>query len=92
VTSLKTVELTTTECIEKLKADSRGRNDARQGDKEHSMPDLPSHHDTGPGVSDPPIAASSRRRRVLIVVAVVALLVLFAVLHLTGVVGGESHG
>lgn len=55
------------------------------------MPDLPPHHDTGPGVSDPPIARSSRPRIVLIVVAVVALLVLLAVLHLTGVVGGESH-
>ncbi len=55
------------------------------------MPDLPSHHDTGaPAVGDP-IAAPSRRRTVLVAVAVVALVVLAAVLHLTGVLGGGSH-
>ena len=55
------------------------------------MPELPSHEDTGPAVSQAPIAGTSRRRKVLIAAAVVALLVLLAVLHLTGVVGGESH-
>jgi hypothetical protein len=55
------------------------------------MPELPSHQDTGPAVSEVPIAGTSRRRKVLIAAAVVALLVLIAVLHLTGVVGGESR-
>jgi len=54
------------------------------------MPELPSHEDTGPAVSEAPIAGTSRLRKVLIAAAVVALLVLVAVLHLTGVVGGES--
>lgn len=52
------------------------------------MPELPSHEDTGPAVSEAPIAGMSRRRKVLIAVAVVALLVLVAALHLTGVIGG----
>ena len=55
------------------------------------MPELPSHEDTDPAVPEAPIAGMSRRRTVLIAAAVVALLVLLAVLHLTGVVGGESH-
>jgi hypothetical protein len=55
------------------------------------MPELPSHQDTGPPTSEVPIAGTSRRRKVLIVVVVVALLVLLAVLHLTGVLGGEGH-
>ncbi|GIH19032.1 hypothetical protein [Rugosimonospora africana] len=55
------------------------------------MPDLPSHQDTGSGVSQTPIAGVSRRRKVLVAVVVVALVVLVAVLHLTGVIGGESH-
>jgi hypothetical protein len=55
------------------------------------MPKLPSHQDTGPTVSEAPIAGTSRRRKVLIAAAVVALLVLVAVLHLTGVIGGESN-
>ena len=55
------------------------------------MPELPSHEDTGPAVSEAPIVGMSRRRKVLIVAAAVTLLVLIAVLHLTGVVGGESH-
>ncbi len=56
------------------------------------MSELPSHQDSGPDETEVPIAATSRRRGVVIVVAVVALVVLFAVLHLTGVVGGEGHG
>lgn len=55
------------------------------------MPELPSHQDTGPAVSEAPIASTSRHRKVLIAAAVLALLVLIAVLHLTGVVGGESR-
>jgi 4-hydroxybenzoate polyprenyltransferase len=56
------------------------------------MPELPSHHDTGPAVENTPIAAGrSRRRKVLIAVVVVALVALAAVLHLTGVLGGEGH-
>ena len=54
------------------------------------MSELPSHEDTGPAVAKAPIAGGSRRRKVLITVAVVALLVLVAVLHLTGVIGGEN--
>jgi hypothetical protein len=55
------------------------------------MPELPSHQDTGPAVPDAEIGGMSRRRKVLVAVAVVALAVLAAVLHLTGVLGGESH-
>jgi len=55
------------------------------------MPELPSHHDTGSAVSKAPIAGRSRRRKVLIAVVVVSLVVLAAVLHLTGVLGGEGH-
>jgi hypothetical protein len=55
------------------------------------MPELPSHQDTGSGESEAPIAGASRRRTVLIVAGVIVVLVVFAVLHLTGVVGGESH-
>lgn len=55
------------------------------------MPELPSHQDTGTPVSEASIAGTSRRRKVLVTVVVVALLVLAAVLHLTGVIGGESH-
>jgi hypothetical protein len=54
------------------------------------MPELPSHEDTGPAVSEAPIAGRSGRRKVLITAAVVVLLALIAVLHLTGVIGGES--
>lgn len=54
------------------------------------MPELPSHEDTGPAVSEAPIAGRSRRRKALIAAAVVTLLVLVAVLHLTGVIGGEG--
>ena len=54
------------------------------------MPELPSHEDTGPAVPGVPIAGRPRRRKALIAAAVVALLVLVAVLHLTGVIGGEG--
>lgn len=55
------------------------------------MSELPTHSDTGSGPAEPGIAPTSRRRRLLIIGAVVALVVVFVVLHLTGVVGGESH-
>jgi hypothetical protein len=55
------------------------------------MSELPSHPDTTPANSPAPIAGTSRRRKVLIAVVVVALVVLTAVLHLAGVLGGESH-
>jgi hypothetical protein len=55
-----------------------------------AMPELPSHQDTGP-LSKSPMAGPSRRRKVLVAVVVVALVVLVAVLHLTGVIGAESH-
>lgn len=55
------------------------------------MPELPSYQDTGPHTPEAPIAGTSRRRKVLITIVVIALVVLAAVLHLTGVIGGESH-
>jgi hypothetical protein len=55
------------------------------------MPELPSYQDTGAPRSEAPIAGTSRRRKVLIAAVVVALVALVVVLHLTGVIGGESH-
>ena len=55
------------------------------------MSELPSYEDTGPHTPEPSIAGRSRRRKVLVTVVVVALVVLAGVLHLTGVIGGESH-
>jgi hypothetical protein len=55
------------------------------------MPDLPSHSDSGSTGTEPGIAPASRRRKAALVGLVVGLLVLFVVLHLTGVVGAESH-
>ncbi len=60
------------------------------------MPDLPSHPETDPTgpagpVAGPVIEGWSRRRKALVIAAVVGVLVLFAVLHLTGLVGGEGH-
>ena len=59
------------------------------------MTGLPSHPETDrPGADDAPepsIGATSRRRRVLGIAVGVALVVVFIVLHLTGVVGAESH-
>jgi len=84
-------ELTATECIEKLGTTERHR---REDDKEPLMSDLPSHRDTA-GSTDPASRISDRRMaagpKVLLAVAVVGVLVLLAVLHLTGVLGGESH-
>jgi hypothetical protein len=61
------------------------------------MSDLPSHPDSGPAghpspdVSEPPIVSGSRRRKALVIAAAVGVLVLVAVLHLTGVIGTEGH-
>jgi hypothetical protein len=55
------------------------------------MPELPAHSDTGPAVPEQVIEPTSRLRRLVIIGAVVAVVVLFVVLHLTGVVGAESH-
>jgi hypothetical protein len=60
------------------------------------MADLPTHSDTGdhPGTGghgEPPAGPRTRRKVVWVAIGV-ALLVLFVVLHLTGVVGAESHG
>lgn len=57
------------------------------------MSDLPAHPDTNEGDPDVTAAApaTSRRRRAAVIAAVVALTALFVVLHLTGVVGSESH-
>ncbi len=55
------------------------------------MSDLPPHQDPGPAGSDTPIGGTSRLRKVLIAAAVIGLLLLVAVLHLAGVLGGESH-
>ncbi|HEX5204268.1 hypothetical protein ACFQS1_37870 [Paractinoplanes rhizophilus] len=55
------------------------------------MPELPSHQDTGPAMSESPLDGRSRRRKVLGAVVVVALVALAVVLHLTGVLGAEGH-
>jgi len=55
------------------------------------MSDLPPRQDAGPAGPDAPIGGTSRLRKVVIAAAVVGLLVLFVALHLTGVLGGESH-
>jgi hypothetical protein len=60
------------------------------------MSDLPAHPETGSAAdtgpaSEDPIGGWSRRRRALVIAAVIGLVVLVAVLHLAGVVGGESH-
>jgi len=55
------------------------------------MSDLPPHPDADPAGSDAPVGGMSRLSKVLIAAAVVGLLVLVVVLHLAGVLGGESH-
>ena len=55
------------------------------------MSELPSYEDTGPHAPEASIGGTSRLRKVLVAVVVVALVVLAAVLHLTGVIGVESH-
>jgi hypothetical protein len=57
------------------------------------MSNLPTHPDTNDDHPDVTAAvpATSRRRRAVVIAAVVALIAVFVVLHLTGVVGSESH-
>ena len=61
--------------------------------KEPFVSDLPSHPDTGQAgpAPEPPPGGWSRGRKALVVAVLIGLLVLFAVLHLTGVVGAEGH-
>lgn len=61
------------------------------------MADLPTHSDTGDEpatrrpAEEPATGPTSRQKAVWVAIGV-ALLVLFVVLHLTGVLGAESHG
>ena len=60
------------------------------------MPDLPAHPESSPAghtdaASGPPIVGWSWRLKALVIAGIVTVLVLVAVLHLTGVIGGESH-
>ena len=55
------------------------------------MADFPAHPDTGTDPDAQAAAARPRWKAALWVAAVVAVLVLFIVLHLTGVVGADSH-
>jgi hypothetical protein len=55
------------------------------------MPDFPAHPDSGTDPDAEAAAARPRWRTALWAAAVVAVLALFIVLHLTGVVGAESH-
>jgi VIT1/CCC1 family predicted Fe2+/Mn2+ transporter len=55
------------------------------------MPELPSYEDSGATAPHAPIAGGSRRRKALVAAVLVALVVLAAVLHLTGALGGESN-
>ncbi|MGH6657306.1 MAG: hypothetical protein ACRDVE_19155 [Actinocrinis sp.] len=57
------------------------------------MAELPAHPDTEPrGADDEPAFAGVSRRRTMLGIAIaVVLVVLFVVLHLTGVVGAEGH-
>ncbi|HLK00566.1 MAG TPA: hypothetical protein VKU39_11750 [Streptosporangiaceae bacterium] len=55
------------------------------------MPDFPAHPDTGTDPDADPAAARPRWKTLLWVGVVVVVLALFVVLHLTGVVGAESH-
>ncbi|NUP46371.1 MAG: hypothetical protein HOW97_03515 [Catenulispora sp.] len=55
------------------------------------MPDIPAHPDTGTDLEAEAAAVKPRWKTALWIAAVVAVLALFIVLHLTGVVGAESH-
>ncbi|MEV5530197.1 hypothetical protein [Streptomyces prunicolor] len=61
------------------------------------MADLPTHSDTGDepttkrAAEEPATGPTVRQKYVWIAIGVV-LLVLFVVLHLTGVLGAEAHG
>jgi hypothetical protein len=61
------------------------------------MADLPTHSDTGdePAArrqAEEPEAGSTTRQKVIWIAIGVAVLVVFVVLHLTGVVGAETNG
>jgi hypothetical protein len=55
------------------------------------MADLPSHADTGGQPEHRPATGRSRWKSVAGIAAAIALIVLFAVLHLTGVFGPDGH-
>lgn len=55
------------------------------------MPEFPVHPDTATDPDDEAAAARPRWKTALWVAAIVVVLALFVVLHLTGVVGAESH-
>ena len=55
------------------------------------MPEIPAHPDTGTDPDTAGDAARPRWKTVRWVAVVVVVLALFIVLHLTGVVGAESH-
>ncbi|MEP7024275.1 MAG: hypothetical protein ABJB47_10845 [Actinomycetota bacterium] len=59
------------------------------------MADLPTYPDTGDAGSTPPegvpAAGRTRSRRVTWIVIATVAVVVFVVLHLTGVIGPESH-
>ena len=58
---------------------------------EASVPDFPAHPDTGTAPDAGAATARPRWKTALWVAVVIAMLALFIVLHLTGVVGAESH-
>jgi hypothetical protein len=58
------------------------------------MAELPSHPDTGQAGDGPDLRSSTRRagwKTVVGIAAVVAVIVLFVVLHVTGVLGPGEH-
>jgi cytochrome b561 len=55
------------------------------------MADLPSHADTGAQPEHGSATGQSRWKAVAAIAAAIALIVLFAVLHLTGVFGPGGH-
>jgi hypothetical protein len=58
---------------------------------EATVPDFPTHPDTGAAPGAEAATASRRWKAVLWVAIVIVVLALFIVLHLTGVVGAGSH-
>ena len=55
------------------------------------MPELPSHSDVGTTDADSVIAPASGRRRALFIAVAVGAVVLFVVLHLSGVIPMGGH-
>jgi hypothetical protein len=58
---------------------------------ETTVPDFPAHPDTGTAPDAEASTARPRRKTVLWAAVIIVVLALFIVLHLTGVVGAESH-